>query len=158
MELYGRMRREGVEATAVTFNSVLDIIVRQLPDSGWLQQVMADMESSKIEPDVVTYSILIKAACLTGQVRSGIDFYRSLRSRGLPFDEVSFNTLLLACSRAGMIPEAEEIVAEMDALGVERTDVTTSILVKMYGKAKRLDQAIELSGVMEASGRRPNHF
>mmetsp|Transcript_129645 Transcript_129645/g.276542 ORF Transcript_129645/g.276542 Transcript_129645/m.276542 type:complete len:913 (-) Transcript_129645:160-2898(-) len=158
MEIYTEMRKEGCEATAVTYNSLLDVIVHQLPNSGWLEEVMNDMTSANIAPDVVTYSILIKASCLTGQVKSAITFFRRLRSHGLPFDEVSFNTLLIACSKAEMIVEAEEILADMESLGVARTDVTTCILVKMYGKAKMLDKAISVSGVLEEFGRTPNLF
>merc|ERR1712129_443177 len=58
-ETYQHMRREGIEATAVTFNSVLDILVRQLADPAQLQDIVDDMQAASVPADVVTYSISI---------------------------------------------------------------------------------------------------
>lgn len=157
LQLYKQMRQQGTEATAATFNSVLDIMVRQLADPAHLQEVVQDMHEAKVPPDVVTYSILIKASCNAGQVESAVKLFRQLRSHGLAFDEVAFNTLLLACSKAEQLEEAEEILGEMRAIGMAPTHVTVSILVKMYGKAKMLDKAIDLSKMVERQyGMKPN--
>jgi len=157
LEMYQRMRREGIEATAVTFNSVLDILVRQLADPAHLQEIVDDMRAASVPPDVVTYSILIKASCNAGRVESALSLFRQLRSHGLAFDEVAFNTLLLACSKAEQLAESEEILGEMRAIGMAPTPVTVSILVKMYGKARMLDKAIELSKTVELEyGIKPN--
>merc|ERR1719195_1650961 len=99
------MQHDGIEATAVTFNSVLDIMVRQLADPVQLQEVVDDMRAASIPPDVVTYSILIKASCNAGQVESALSLFRQLRRHGLAFDEVAFNTLLLACSKKEQLAE-----------------------------------------------------
>jgi len=149
LQLYKEMQRDGIEATTFTFNSILDIMVRQLADPVHLQEVVDDMHKADVPPDVVTYSILIKASCNAGQLQSAISLFRQLRSHGLAFDEVAFNTLLLACSKAEQLAEAEEILGEMRAIGMAPTHVTISILVKMYGKARMLDKAIELSEMVE---------
>lgn len=154
LEIYKEMRREGVEASAGTFNSVLDLLVRQLVEPAHLQEVMDDMSAA---PDAMTYSILTKACCNIGQLDMALSLFRQLRARGLVFDEVGFNTLLLACSKVVRVAEAEEILAEMRSMGVAPTHVTTSILVKMYGKAKMLDKAIEVSRMAEEEyGVKPN--
>merc|ERR1719384_1518450 len=133
LELYRRMQAEDVQATAVTFNSVLDIMVRQLADPARLEEIVEDMRAASVAPDVATYSILIKANCNAGRVESAIALFRQLRSHGMAFDEVAFNTLLLACSKADRLSDAEELLAEMRAMGLAPTQVTVSILVKMYG-------------------------
>jgi len=149
LELYRRLREEGADANASTYNSVLDALVRQLADGNKLQEVLDDMRAAAVTPDVVTYSILIKACCNSGQLQKAIALFRQLRAHGLAFDEVAFNTLLLACSKADSLDDAEEILAEMRAIGMAPTAVTVSILVKMYGKAKMLDKAMELSERVE---------
>merc|ERR1719343_649682 len=157
LQLYQQMRREGTEATAVTFNSILDVIARQVSNPAQLQEIVDDMHRASVQPDVATYSILIKASCNAGQVVGALSLFRQLRGRGLAFDEVAFNTLLLACSKAEMLTDAEEILAEMRAVGVAPTNVTVSIVVKMYGKARMLDKAIELSDMVEREyGMKPN--
>merc|ERR1719491_2892877 len=157
LALYKRMQAEGIQATAVTFNSVLDIMVRQLADPARLQEVVEDMRAASVSPDVATYSILIKASCNAGQIDSAISLFRQLRAHGLIFDEVAFNTLLLACSKAEQVAMADEILGEMRTVGLAPTQVTISILVKMYGKAKMLDKAIALGRLVEHEyGMTPN--
>jgi len=159
LELYGEMRDLGIKATAVTFNSVLDIVVRQLSDPEKLQEIMADMKRSSVKPDAVTYAILVKENCNAGNVVAAIALFRQLRDHSLVFDEIAFNTLLLACSNAGRVLEAEEIFGDMINIGVSPTNVTTSIMVKMYGKAKQLDKAIDVSQLVEATfGVKPNLY
>jgi pentatricopeptide repeat protein len=159
LELYRRMRREGIEATCVTFNSILDVVARQLSEPAALQEVMDDMRNASIEPDLMTYSILLKANCSSGNIGGALSLFRQIRSHGLVFDQVAFNTLLQACSKADQISDAEEVFDEMCRLGITPSNVTTSILVKMYGKAHMLDKAISISVRMEREyGRKPNLF
>jgi len=158
-EIYRQMRTEGIEATSVTFNSVLDVVARQLAEPDTLQEVLDDMRKANISPDVVTYSILIKASCNAGNVQNALSLFKQIRSHGPIFDQVAFNTLLLACSKAEQISDAEEIFGEMRRLGMVPTHVTTSIMIKMYGKAKMLDKALALGELMEHEyEQKPNLF
>jgi len=159
LEYYRRMQNEGIEATSVTFNSVLDVVARQLAEPSVLQEVIDDMREANIVPDVVTYSILMKASCSVGNVQNALSLFRQIHSRGLVFDQVAFNTLLLACSKADQISDAEDIFAEMRHVGMIPTHVTASIMVKMYGKAKMLDKAVAISDLLEKEyGQQPNLY
>merc|ERR1719330_241888 len=130
----------------MTFNSVLDMVARQLDDPAHLMQ---DMRAASMPPDSATYSILMKASCNAGRIDNAIALFRQLRHQGLAFDEVAFNTLLFACSKADEVDMADEVLGEMRLSGVAPTQVTVSILGKMYGKAHMLDKAIELSTMLE---------
>jgi len=159
LAFYREMRERGIEPTAVTFNSVLDIIARQLSEPEKLAEVIADMKAADVSPDVVTYSILIKASCGVGELDSALALFEQLRRDGLLFDQVTFNTLLLACSKAGRLEEAERIFASVCELGMRPTNVTISILVKMFGRAKMLNKAIAVAESMERDyGEPPNLF
>lgn len=159
LTLYQAMRRRGVDATAVTFNSVLDIVARQLSDPGRLAEVIRDMRAADVAPDVITYSILIKASCSVGNIDNALGLFEQLRQEGLVFDQVAFNTLLLACSKAGRIAEAEKMFDQMCQLGMRPTNVTISILVKMYGRARLLEKAVTTVERMEGEyGEAPNLF
>jgi len=159
LELYRRMQLEGIEATSVTFNSVLDVVSRQLSEPSMLQEVIDDMCKANVTPDVVTYSILMKASCSSGNVQGALSLFRQIQSNGLMFDQVGFNTLMLACSKADLISDAEEIFQEMLKARMTPTPVTTSIMVKMYGKAKMLDKAVAISELLEKDyGQKPNLY
>merc|ERR1719512_342122 len=129
LELFQELQREGLCATSATggtFNSILDVIVRELADPAALREITDDMHNGSVAPDVATYSILIKANCNAGQLESAVARFRQLRSRGLAFDEVAFNTLLLACTKAEKVAAAEEILGEMRSIGMAPTHVTIS--------------------------------
>jgi len=159
LAFYRRMRDEGIEATSVTFNSILDIVARQLSEPDVLQEVIDDMCRAGSTPDTVTYSILIKASCSEGQIQNALSLFRQFQRKGLPIDQVAVNTILLACSKAEQIEDAEDIFAEMRRMGMTPTHVTTSIMVKMYGKAKMLEKAIEVTDMLEKEyGQKPNLF
>jgi pentatricopeptide repeat protein len=153
------MRKVGVEPTSVTFNSVLDMVARQLSDPDHLQEVIDDMNATSRFPDVTSYSILIKASCNSGNLDNAITLYKQIRGQGIAFDQVAFNMLLLACSRADRVSEAEEIFDDMHKLGMTPTSVTTSIVVKMYGRAKMPNKAFEVFDLIEQGyGEKPNLY
>jgi pentatricopeptide repeat protein len=159
LELYRRMQQDGIEATSVTFNSVLDIVARQIAEPSVLQEIIDDMCKTSIVPDVVTYSILMKASCSCGNVQTALSLFRQIQDRGIEFDQAAFNTLLLACSKADQVADAEDIFEQMHRSGLAPTHVTTSIMVKMYGKAKTLDKAIALTKLLEDKyGQKPNLY
>mmetsp|Transcript_72809 Transcript_72809/g.129273 ORF Transcript_72809/g.129273 Transcript_72809/m.129273 type:complete len:676 (+) Transcript_72809:2-2029(+) len=157
--MYRRMREAGVEPTSVTFNSVLDMVARQLSDPGALQEVLDDMTAMNATPDAITYSILIKAMCNTGNLSSAVALFKRCCDAGMAFDQAAFNMLLFACSKADRLSAAEEIFEDMCKTGMAPSSVTTSILVKMYGRAKMLDKAIAVFDFMECKyGQKPNLF
>lgn len=156
---YRRMQQEGIEATSVTFNSVLDLVARQLSDPVTLQEVIDDMCKFNVVPDAITYSILTKASCNAGNIDNALAIFRKMHNAGIVLDQVACNTLLQACSKADRIEDAEDIFEAMLHLGMTPTHVTISIMVKMYGKAKMLDKAVTVSELLEKSyGQKPNMF
>jgi pentatricopeptide repeat protein len=151
LRFYTSMRQKGIEITAASFHSVLDLIGRQLPDTAQLQEVIEEMRAASTTPDDVVYSALIKATCSAGHLESALFLVRHSRNQGHRIDEVAFNTVLLACSKEKKMPIAivEEIFKEMcDAAAVAPSNVTSSILIKMYGRAGLLDKAVEMCEII----------
>lgn len=149
LALYKDMKERGVECSNVTFNSLLDVIARHVPDAKEMGEVLDDMRGSNIQPDIVTYSILIKASCAAGNLDSAMSLFEQLKRERLVLDEIAFNSLLNGCSKNNKISYAESVFASMRELGVRPSNVTCSILVKMYGKAKMLDKATAVMELME---------
>jgi pentatricopeptide repeat protein len=159
LAIYKEMRKQGVECSNVTFNSVLDVIARHVSDSDEMAGVLDDMRASQIRPDVVTYSILIKASCAAGNLGNAMSLFEQLKQENLVLDEIAFNSLLNGCSKNNKVSYAETVFQSMRELGVKPSNVTFSILVKMYGKAKMLDKAAEIMDLMETEYKeKPNLF
>jgi len=159
LSLYKDMRNMGVECSNVTFNSVLDVIARHVSDPTEMSRVLDDMRASHIKPDIVTYSILIKASCSAGNLENAMSLFDQLKHEGLVLDEIAFNSLLNGCSKNNKVNYAETVFNSMRELNVKPSNVTFSILVKMYGKAKMLDKATEIMDLMEHEYKeKPNLF
>merc|ERR1719191_1248690 len=157
--IYKEMRQQGIECSNVTFNSVLDVIARHVSEPSEIARVLDDMRASHIRPDVVTYSILIKASCAAGNLGNAMSLFEQLKQENLVLDEIAFNSLLNGCSKNNKVNYAETVFASMRELGVKPSNVTFSILVKMYGKAKMLDKATEIMDLMENDYKeKPNLF
>merc|ERR1719277_1598994 len=154
------MRQDGIDATAAVFNSVVDIIARQLVDPEKLQQVIDDMHRSSMVPDNQTYSAVLKSSCSVGNVEAALSLYRETRARGILFDQAVCNALLLSCSRAERLADAEAIFEDMLCSHEKApSHVTTSIMVKLYGKMKMLDKAIAVNDLVESRyGQKPNLY
>ncbi|KAH1047008.1 hypothetical protein J1N35_037792 [Gossypium stocksii] len=63
-----------------------------------------------IEPDVVTYSILVDAYCKEGMVSEANDVVGTMIKQGIEPDVVTYNILVDVHCREGMVSEAEDIV------------------------------------------------
>jgi pentatricopeptide repeat protein len=149
LALYKDMQQKGVECSSLTFNSVLDVVARHFSDPAEMNAVLNDMKAARISPDIVTYSILIKASCTAGNLENAMSLFEQLKREGLVLDEIAFNSLLNGCSKNNKVAYAESVFSAMLALKVRPSNVTCSILVKMYGKAKMLDKAIGILELME---------
>merc|ERR1719272_390031 len=109
------------------------------------------MKKAQVEPDVVTYSILIKAACAAGNLENAMSIFEKLKAEGLVLDEIAFNSLLMGCSKHQQVAYAESVFDAMRVLNVHPSNVTFSILIKMYGRAKLLDKALAILDMMETT-------
>jgi pentatricopeptide repeat protein len=149
LALYKDMQLRRVECSSLTFNSVLDVVARHIPDPSEMTSVLNDMKAARISPDIVTYSILIKASCTAGNLENAMSLFEQLKREGLVLDEIAFNSLLNGCSKNNKVGYAENVFAAMRELKVRPSNVTFSILVKMYGRAKMLDKAIGILDLMQ---------
>mmetsp|Transcript_80683 Transcript_80683/g.152480 ORF Transcript_80683/g.152480 Transcript_80683/m.152480 type:complete len:898 (+) Transcript_80683:213-2906(+) len=160
-QMYQKMRQNGVQAqsasASATFNTVLDMVARQLADTGALQEVLRDMNEAKVQPDACTYSILIKASCNTDNVEKALDLFKQVHKSGSACDQVTYNTLLLACSKAELVTEAQDIFQDMIERNMVPNSLASSILIKMYGRAKLPDKAFAVFDFLQSrSTEKPN--
>ncbi|CEL97092.1 unnamed protein product [Vitrella brassicaformis CCMP3155] len=131
MEVYESMKREGVPRNSVTTND------------GRLNDVLQDMVACKIEPDLITYSILIKGNCENGKLDRAVELLYSMKAKGFVPDEIVYNSLLKGCSHAGDVALAEKLLEDLARDEIRPSNVTFSILVKMYGRLRLVEEAFQ---------------
>merc|ERR550532_992885 len=123
-------------------------------------QVLEHMRAAQppIEPDVVTYSTLIKGFCASGNLDRALGLLQEVEKEGkfLP-DEMMYNSLLDGCAREHRVREALQLVEQMRKSGVAPSNYTLSMLVKLLGRCKKLPQAFSIVKELTAEfGFRPN--
>lgn len=115
-----------------------------------MQRVPALLEDMKaivppIEPDIVTYSTIVKGFCNCGSLDRALKVVKDMKSSGkYSPDEVMYNSLLSGCAKEHRPDEALQLLSDMKKSGVAPSNYTLSMLVKLLGRCKRLNQAFVL--------------
>merc|ERR1719262_1119645 len=104
------------------------------------------MQQQGIEPNVITYSTILKGHCQAGDVERGFEVLNRMKCEThLKPDEIMYNSLLDGCARGNLYDRGMDLLAEMEQAGVRPSNFTLSILVKLASRARKLDTAFELA-------------
>ncbi|CAE6930894.1 unnamed protein product, partial [Symbiodinium sp. CCMP2456] len=101
-------------------------------------QLLEDMRDSNppVQPDIVTYSTIVKGYCMAGEVDKAFALLREMRKcNAVTPDEVLYNSLLDGCAKQSRVDEALTLLEEMKTQGVVPSNYTLSILCKLLGRA-----------------------
>lgn len=146
MVLYDEMRSRGIKPNAITYNTILNAFAqcKAMHRAPMLLQEMRDAQPP-IEPDIVTYSTIVKGYCASGELDKALSLHKVMKQdANLKPDEVAYNSLLDGCTKQNRLDEALELVSDMRRAGVPASNFTLSILVKLLGRSKRLNQAFTM--------------
>merc|ERR1712137_514042 len=144
MELFREMPHEDVPYNTITYNSIIDACIKcgDLPQAEQLLREMAAPES-KLEPDLITFSTLLKGYCHVGDIDKALRVAEAIKERGLRKDELVYNTLMDGCVKANDITAGVGLFEEMVQQGMRPSAITHSILVRLYQRAGYEEDATE---------------
>ncbi|KAE8702749.1 hypothetical protein F3Y22_tig00110482pilonHSYRG00836 [Hibiscus syriacus] len=77
------------------------------------EDIVDTMRKEGIEPNVVTYSILVDANCKKGMVSIAEDIVETMRKEGIEPNVVTYNTLMKGMCQSGRISVACELWRNM---------------------------------------------
>merc|ERR1719159_261425 len=120
--------------------------------------LLVDMKESSVEPDIITYSTIIKGYCLEGDVDRAFHVLEEMKSdEKFSPDEIMYNSILDGCAKQHRVEDSLRVLDEMKAAGIGPSNYTLSILVKLLGHARRLNQAFKMVHELSTqNGFRPN--
>merc|ERR1719218_449 len=100
------------------------------------------MKQGHVEPDIITYSTIVKGYCLSGDLDRAFNVLEEMK-RDAKFapDEILYNSLLDGCAKQHRVDEALKLLEDMTQSGTAPSNYTLSILVKLMGRSRRLNQA-----------------
>jgi len=108
------------------------------------------------QPDLITYSTVIKGYAKVGDLDKVFDIYSFLKQgQDFKMDEVMYNSILDGCVKAKCLNKALEIYEDMKTFNIQRSNVTYSILVKLYSNNKMEEKALKILDEMKQNGIKP---
>jgi len=107
--------------------------------------LLEEMKKTHVEPDIITYSTIVKGYCFSGDVDRAFEVLEEMKRDGkYAADEILYNSLLDGCAKQQRVEEAVQLLDDMRTNGVTPSNYTLSILVKLLGRARRLNQAFAI--------------
>merc|ERR1719198_2419261 len=107
----------------------------------YLPRLLEDMKVHNVNPNIVTYSTILKGHCQSGNIQAGFSILEQVRKEpGLKPDEIMYNSLLDGCAQSSLVDEGLRLLQEMQNEGLQPSNFTLSILVKLMNRARRLDR------------------
>jgi len=155
--VYTEAVRENVTLTIATYNCLMDACAR-CNENSHIPALLEEMGKSGIQPNIITYSAIIKGYCQENRVDRGLELLEEMRTVAkLTPDERIYNTIINGCARQCLYDKGMSILEQMMKEGVAPSNFTLSVLVKLAGRARHLDRAFELcTELKEKFGVQPN--
>merc|ERR1719326_139893 len=119
-----------------------------------LYEHMKGREDSR--PDVVTYSVLVKALVESRNMEKALLLVEDMVQGGHQPDDIILTHLLEGCRHIGNQPLGMKLFHDMLARGVKPSEFTLMTLVKLNGRCGMLEEARQLIETWESQhGQRP---
>ncbi|KAL7123711.1 hypothetical protein ABFS83_14G000800 [Erythranthe nasuta] len=139
-QLFDEMLQSGLEPTPELYTTLLAACCRSnLIDKAY--EVLEQMKSLPLcQPDVYTYSILIKACADACRFELVDPLYDEMAERLITPNTVTQNTVLSGYGKAGKYEEMEKILSKMLESTTSEPDVwTMNTIIGLFGNAGQID-------------------
>jgi len=109
------------------------------------------------DPDIVTYSVLIKAFIDAHDLDEALNMVEALKEAGHQPDDIILTHLLEGCRHAGNHSLGKKLFSEMLDVGVKPSEFTLITMVKLHGRCGAHEEAHDLVATWEKNyGTKPS--
>jgi len=145
LDVFNNMKEQGLAMNTVLYTTLIKGFARveQVDRAMEVYEQMRSDGAHGVSPDVITFSILIKANCDAGRMGKALGLLEGMMELKLCPDEVIFNNLLGGCIRDSNHGLAKRLYHSMVEGGIRPSNATLSILIRLYTTCKLLDEAAE---------------
>ncbi|CAL1399224.1 unnamed protein product [Linum trigynum] len=156
-QVLGEMARIGVPANRITYNILLKGYCQQLQIDKAKELLMEMTGNAEIEPDVVSYNILIDGCIKVDDSAEALSFFNEMRAKGIPPTKISYTTLMKAFASSGQPKLAHKVFDEMLKDSRVKVDlVAWNMLVEGYCKIGLVQEAKRVIENMKENGFYPD--
>jgi len=145
-EVFDHMMQEGCAMNTVLYTTMIKGFARseQVDEAMAIYERMRSDASGNVSPDVITFSILVKANCDAGRQKTAMGLLEAMMELRLAPDEVIFNNLIGGCVHEANTGLAKRLYHNMVEGGIKPSTATFSILIRLYASCKMMDEAVGL--------------
>ncbi|KAL5230790.1 hypothetical protein ABZP36_029566 [Zizania latifolia] len=151
-KLFAQMSERGIPLSTVTFNSLMSFETNYKEVSSIYDQ----MQRSGLTPDVVSYSLLIKAYGKARREEEALAVFEEMLDAGVRPTRKSYNILLDAFAISGLVEEAHTVFKAMRRHRVEPDLCSYTTMVLAYVNASDMDGAEKFFRRIKEDGLKPN--
>ncbi|KAL5546224.1 hypothetical protein UlMin_005911 [Ulmus minor] len=156
-QVLAEMTRIGVPANRITYNILLKGYCKQLQIDKAKELLQEMDEHAGIEPDVVSYNVLIDGCILVDDSAGALAFFNEMRARGIAPTKISYTTLMKAFALSGQPKLAHKVFDEMlNDPRVKADQVAWNMLVEGYCRIGLIEEAKKIVQRMKENGFYPN--
>jgi len=157
---YDQMISEGVTPSLISFNITLKGIVdnrNQFKDIddyiGKIADIMDDMITLRVQPDVKTFSTIINGFVEVGKIDAAVDYFNLMLKMDVIPNTHIFNILIKGFVRSDRFAEAFQYYHKMEEeFKIERDVFTYSSFIPQLVTANKFDEAFAISKRMLLEG------
>lgn len=142
--IFDAMATQGCPMNTVLYTTLIKGFAREGKVDCAMRIYQQMVEDKNVKPDLITYSILLKANCDAGRMEKSLELVDTMLKSGLRPDEVIFNNLLAGCVKDANARLAKRLYSDMFESGVKPSNATFSILIRVYSQCKLLEDAVDM--------------
>ncbi|OMO76675.1 hypothetical protein CCACVL1_15504 [Corchorus capsularis] len=155
-KLFDEMPELKCDRTVLSFNALLSAFTYS-KEFGEVKKLFKELPGKLgIEPDLISYNIVIKAHCETKSFMSALSMVDTMQKKGVEPDIITFNMLLDGLFRNGRIADAEKIWGLMEEKNVVPDTWSYNSKIRGLVHEKRVSKAVELLKEMRSKGIEPD--
>lgn len=144
--------------TVLSFNAILSACVNSNKFDR-IEELFRELPRMlAVEPDSVSYNIVIKGFCKMGALESAVSMLDEMEEKGLPINLVTFNTLLYGFYEKGRLDDGQNIWQRMGKNGVVPNIISYNSKLLGLVSLMKLKEAAETVDQMRNKEIKPDIF
>jgi pentatricopeptide repeat protein len=163
IEIYNKLIQDKTISTnIITYNAILDSCV-ECGNFDMMTEIYDNLKKNAIQdesasqPDLITYSTVIKGYSRMKNIEKVMDIYNYLRNRNdMILDEVVYNSILDGLLKSSRYHDALNLYEDMRKNNIKRSNATFSILIKIFSKMDDVEKAIAVYNEMISEKVKPS--
>lgn len=140
-EIFEIMKRKGCQMNTVLCTTLIKGFARNGQVDASMQIYRQMLSEPGPKPDLITYSVLIKANCDAGKMEQALKLLKDMQDRNQRPDEVIYNNLIAGCVKEGSAALGQKMYKEMLTV-CKPSNATFSLMIQLHVACKMIDVAV----------------